>query len=171
MTQDIKCPNCGARIPNDSNYCDQCGSELLVCLKCGNLGTDAFCDDCGGPMVARKNAPSPQTSQTSQTSDDIFKTGASALRLKLRDGRLILTVKDGALIGRTEGEYASQLASYDLISRRHATFSKQGRQWMLTDLGSTNGCYINDVECKPNQPMPFKKGDVVDIATYIFDVI
>ena len=67
--------------------------------------------------------------------------------------------------------YAARLRDFDLISRRHGQFVKKGRTWCLVDFGSTNGCLINDVELEPNVPMPFQKGDVVDIGTYLFDVL
>jgi FhaA, N-terminal domain/FHA domain len=42
------------------------------------------------------------------------------------------------------------------VSRRHAEFRSDGGQWVLTDLGSTNGSVING---KPVTQRPLKDGD------------
>lgn len=39
------------------------------------------------------------------------------------------------------------------VSRRHAILRYIDRQWMLMDLGSTNGTYVNDARVAPNTPM------------------
>ena len=47
-----QCPNCGARIDDDSRFCAECGKEIpqgTVCPHCGasmNDG-DVFCQNCG----------------------------------------------------------------------------------------------------------------------------
>ena len=50
-------------------------------------------------------------------------------------------------------------------------FIKRGRDWYIVDLGSTNGTLVNDLELTPDNPVKLSIGDVVDIGTYIFDVI
>ena len=185
--KEIECPACGELIPDDSRYCDQCGAELLECVSCGALGTGNFCGNCGGAMVSRRMggpAPSPagpggqrqaSPAPAPEETADVHATGRgvrnAAPRLRYRDGDLELVPRDGAVIGRQEGEYAARLRDFDLISRRHGQFVKKGRMWCLVDFGSTNGSLINDVELQPNVPMPFQKGDVVDIGTYLFDVL
>ncbi|MDE7096933.1 MAG: FHA domain-containing protein, partial [Muribaculaceae bacterium] len=175
----IECPECFEDIPEDSRYCDMCGVELLECVNCHSIGTGVFCSECGRPMISRsmpaEDAPEPPewndhpaTDTTDGTNIGTTIGGRSRnLVLKARKGGFILTPEDGAVIGRTEGEYSSLLGSCNLISRRHGKFLKLGRDWHLVDLGSTNGCLINDVELKPMVPTKFKAGDVVDIGTYI----
>lgn len=187
--KEIECPNCGSLTPDDSRYCEMCGAELLQCVKCGALGTDPRCGDCGSPMVTRKFDAQPHTTANTEREpkiphprqvaespqpggNDAHQTSAGrALRLKYRNGSTTLLVKDQAIIGRSEGEYRELLADFDLISRRHGKFVRQGRQWYIIDLDSTNGCFVNDQEVRPNTPTPFQKGDMVDIGTYEFDVI
>ena len=179
----IECPECFEDIPEDSRYCDMCGVELLECVNCHSLGTEPFCSECGRPMISRTASSGGESKQTQTAADpgttiiDGTDTGTTVggrrktLVLKARKGGFILTPEDGAVIGRTEGEYSDLLGSCNLISRRHGKFLILGRDWHLVDLGSTNGCLINNVELKPMVPMKFKAGDVVDIGTYIFDAI
>lgn len=76
---------------------------------------------------------------------------------------------NGALIGRTQGEYASQLATFNYISGRHAILQMTSNGWTITDVGSTNGTKVNGIRATTNVPMPFRTGDIVRIAnTYDF---
>ena len=53
----MKCPNCGAHILGDTNFCDNCGKSnsslsktaTLKCMNCGtdNVDTNRFCFLCG----------------------------------------------------------------------------------------------------------------------------
>lgn len=179
----IECPSCGELTPDDGKYCDQCGVELLECVNCGTLGTDDFCSECGKPMVSRgmKSEKKPNTAiKPPQATQDKKDGGVTVggpdrsrknLVLKARQGNFILRPEHEAIIGRKDSPYEQFLVDLNLISRRHGKFVKQGRDWYIVDLGSTNGTLVNDVELQPNVPMKFQAGDVVDIGTYIFDVL
>lgn len=189
IMSEIICPGCGESIPDDSKYCDQCGAELLECVGCGALGTGQFCGKCGKPMVARKTdrtvgaqrpvaAPitGADTSAKSQPGDgaDLHSTCAGrrkSIVLQARKGNFVIEPEDGAVIGRGDGPYCDRLGACNLISRRHGKFVRRGRGWMIMDFGSTNGTLVNDVELSPDEPVPFSVGDVIDIGTYIFDVV
>ena len=181
--KEIECPSCGEMIPDDSKYCDQCGVELLECVNCGTLGTDDFCSECGNPMVSKGKARSKTDTtikprqEMNQPRNDGGTTiggggrGRKNLVLRPRNGNFILQPENEAIIGRKDSPYAQFLIDFNLISRRHGKFVKQGRDWYIVDFGSTNGTLVNDEELKPNVPMKFQAGDVVDIGTYLFDVI
>jgi len=53
----------------------------------------------------------------------------------------------------------------DSVSRRHARVFRNGDQWMVEDLGSTNGSYVNDV---PVQKSLLKDTDFLKIGAAIF---
>lgn len=179
--KEIECPSCGEMIPDDSKYCDQCGVELLKCVNCGTLGTEDFCSECGNPMVSRSQSEkkpdvtAKPVKEEKNNEDEGHTTGGAGrsrnLILKARNGNFILQPEHEAVIGRKDSPYEKLLADLNLISRRHGKFVKQGRDWYIVDFGSTNGTLVNDVELQPNVPMKFRAGDVVDIGTYIFDVI
>lgn len=175
--KEIQCPACGESIPYDSKYCDMCGVELLECINCGSLGTDSFCADCGNPMIAR-NIKCDDNSKKSNNKEETFaedKTIGGSRKmpvLKARKGNFILRPANDAIIGRQkDSPYFDLLAECSLISRRHGKFIKRGRDWYIVDLGSTNGTLVNDLELTPVNPVKLSIGDVVDIGTYIFDVI
>lgn len=47
------------------------------------------------------------------------------------------------------------------VSRQHARLLRKGDDWLIDDLGSTNGTYVNDQPVLPSQPRPLKDGDKV----------
>lgn len=47
------------------------------------------------------------------------------------------------------------------VSRQHATLERDGEQWYLADLGSTNGTYLNGERV---ERQPLHDGDVIDIG-------
>lgn len=172
--KEIECPACGEYIPDDSLYCDICGIKLLECINCGTIGTDDFCPECGKPMVARKTDKTKTQGVGNKEGRDGFTTVGTPeknLVLKSQKGNVILQPENEAIIGRVDSPYAEALSAMSLISRRHGKFVKRGRDWFIVDFGSTNGSYVNDKEVPKNTPVKFSIGDVIDIGTYIFDVI
>jgi hypothetical protein len=49
----------------------------------------------------------------------------------------------------------------DKISRHHAELSYHHDRWNITDLGSTNGTFVNGEHLTANQSYPLKEGDIV----------
>ncbi|MCE5327072.1 MAG: FHA domain-containing protein [Planctomycetaceae bacterium] len=68
--------------------------------------------------------------------------------LELREGENILGRQSGSL----------ELTD-NTVSRRHFMLSRQGGRWVLTDLGSANGTYLNGV--KLSKPAPLNRGDQI----------
>ena len=60
---------------------------------------------------------------------------------ELRVGDTVHRIEDGATIGRSR-ECDVQLADTN-VSRRHAEVTRDGDEWWITDLGSTNGTEVN----------------------------
>lgn len=62
------CPKCKADIPDDSWFCDQCGSELMFCPNCKTPAKGKRCTRCGAVLIGAaqlsKAAPSPQPNAT-----------------------------------------------------------------------------------------------------------
>ena len=56
------CPKktCRIEIDDDSRFCDQCGSEILVCPKCNTFGVFKCCPNDGTKLVSRKKNSAAQ---------------------------------------------------------------------------------------------------------------
>ena len=58
-----------------------------------------------------------------------------------------------------------------MVSRFHCKVSNNGQQFMISDLQSANGTFVNGVRLQPNNPSPVKNGDVVRLANSDFQVV
>jgi serine phosphatase RsbU (regulator of sigma subunit) len=56
------------------------------------------------------------------------------------------------------------------ISRRHVTVSNRNEQWILTDLGSRHGTFLNSIRIEPNSLTPIGHGDLLHIGPYMFRI-
>ena len=78
-------------------------------------------------------------------------------------GRRFLLDKDEIVLGR--GSDCDIHVDRDSVSRRHARVYREASQWMLQDLNSTNGSYVNDM---PVQRAPIRDSDFLKIGAAIF---
>ena len=58
-----------------------------------------------------------------------------------------------------------------MISRFHCKITNNGRQYMISDLQSANGTFVNGIKLQPNVPAPLKSGDMVRLADSDFRVV
>ncbi len=57
-----------------------------------------------------------------------------------------------------------------VVSRRHASVARRNHEWVLTDLGSRHGTYLNSVLLRPGTPTLIASGDFVRFGPYTFRV-
>ena len=82
----------------------------------------------------------------------------------------IEVTKDEFIIGKKK-ELVDGVVSFNkMISRSHCKINRRGNQYMVTDLQSANGTYVNKVRLQPNQPCQIKNGDVIRMADSDFQV-
>lgn len=82
----------------------------------------------------------------------------------------IEVTKDNFVIGK-KAEVCDGIIGFNkMISRSHCKISKKGSQYIVIDLQSANGTYVNNVRLQPNQPSPIKNGDVIRLANSDFQV-
>lgn len=71
-------------------------------------------------------------------------------------------VRDEYTVGRGE-ENTVRLTERN-ISRRHAAVRRNGVGWVIEDLSSYNGCFVNGVRVSESQPL--QNGDLVQLGDY-----
>ena len=70
-----------------------------------------------------------------------YKPKEKLVKLFNKEYNISITIKDGDIFGRDYiGE--EQLKELETISRKHARFFLENGEWMVEDLDSTNGSYI-----------------------------
>ncbi len=76
-------------------------------------------------------------------------------------GRIALS-PDTLTIGRIPGN--KLVLNDSKASSRHAEIRFENNGYTITDLGSTNGTYVNEQQLRPNEPRPLNSGDTIRIG-------
>lgn len=143
----------------------------MVCTRCGHENrVDArFCDNCGSPLE-----PDATLSIAAIEADDQGLGDLSAQISRLTDGQALLLANSGPNAGSvfllepgevTVGRSPESAVFLDdvTVSRRHATFSREGDHWLVRDVGSLNGTYVNGTRV---DTAPLGSGDHVQIGRF-----
>ena len=56
------------------------------------------------------------------------------------------------------------------VSRRHASLVHERGRWLLTDMGSRHGTFVNAIRLRAGQPAVLGPGDLVRLGPYTFSV-
>ena len=152
----IQCPDCRQIIPEDSAFCDQCGKELKWCPECKRPKRGTECPVCGSDLIPgrkylagdyAKPAAGPAASSSPSS---VISSGAA-----------------GGVEKSPGGGIWPELSTCQYVSGSHGNIVKAGADWVIEDVGSTNGTYVNGARI---QRQALKKGDRVKIATLEFTV-
>jgi hypothetical protein len=162
----IKCPVCQAEHPENTLFCDECGSYLQ-----------------GGDQ--KETDPLAAAEVTWMEREEMIEAPegvTSPLGLKLmipdsgRDVEMPLTKEVN--IGRLDPASAS-FPDVDLtsdgglekgVSRRHAKITRRGSEVFIEDLGSINGTFLNRKKLTPYLPQTLKNGDELQLGKLILRV-
>jgi len=87
---------------------------------------------------------------------------AQAVLTLTYQGRTVEVTKDRFLLGRSKTQ-ADLVLDDANVSRQHAAIERVGDTWVLADLGSTNGCYVDGQRVSRR---PILDGDVIEITTH-----
>jgi hypothetical protein len=163
----IKCPVCQAEHPENTLFCDECGSYLQ--------GGDQKETD---PLAAAEVTWMEREEMVEAPEEGV----TSPLGLKLaipdsgRDVEMPLTKEVN--IGRLDPASAS-FPDIDLtsdgglekgVSRRHAKITRRGSEVFIEDLGSINGTFLNRKKLTPYLPQALNSGDELQLGKLILRV-
>lgn len=154
----IKCPFCNSTYPENTLFCEECGSYLAP----GNgQATDPLSDREG--EVERSRAGG----------------GFKTLVLSVEDGGTIeLPLSKEVVLGRLDPgraifpdvDLSSEEGIDRGVSRRHARISRRESQVFIEDLNSLNGTFLNATRLVPDLPYPLKDGDQVQLGKLVLIV-
>ncbi len=144
----LKCPSCGHENPPDARFCENCGAALTA--------------------PASTPTPAPPVAPPVAAPVAALVVVESGLELPLDFS------KNEVLIGRAD-PVSRVFPDVDLtphggheagVSRRHCRIFRQGDQFFVEDLQSTNGTRLNGQFIPPNQPRPLNDGDVLEFGLF-----
>lgn len=79
--------------------------------------------------------------------------------------------KNNFVIGKNKAVVDGVISFNRMISRVHCRITEENGIYMVTDLQSANGTYVNNTRLQPNQPCMIKHGDVIRLANSDFQVV
>jgi hypothetical protein len=182
----IICERCGTENLNGSRYCDECGAALWLAGKSGGLSLPGSKKN-GSDGNGSKEAPAAVAQSTGKASSPLMSEQQTAVPL-VESGNPVhatLVIERGnssgkqfplsnkeANIGRWDAD-GGVFPDVDLdsddpeakVSRRHARISLREDKYVIEDLGSTNGTFVNrGHRLTPGERQPLKDGDEIIVG-------
>ncbi len=156
----IKCPFCNSVYPENTLFCEECGSYLA---PSSGQATD--------PLDNSADAEGAD----SRTGAGAFKTLVLSIEA---GGRIELPLSKEVVIGRLDASQAvfpdvdltNEQGAEKGVSRRHARISRRDDQVFIEDLNSLNGTFLNATRLVPELTYPLKSGDQVQLGKLILAV-
>ena len=150
----VFCNKCGHRNPTGSNFCSSCGAVLDHAP--GEDTTITFLTT-GEPQVE----PAEEQPVTVALDDIPEGTGMMVVRRGPNAGSKFVLDRECTRAGRHPD---SEIFLDDTtVSRRHAEFVRQGAAYVVRDVGSLNGTYLNRERI---DEAPLSNGDEVQIGKF-----
>lgn len=79
--------------------------------------------------------------------------------------------KERFVVGKNPAAVDGVIGFNKMISRIHCRLDKEPDGYVITDLQSANGTYVNNVKLAPNKPCRIKNGDMVRLANSDFQIL
>jgi hypothetical protein len=144
----IKCPVCQAEHPENTLFCDECGSYLQ-----------------GGDQ--KETDPLAAAEVTWMEREEMIEAPDVEMPLtkEVNIGRL-----DPASASFPDVDLTSDGGLEKGVSRRHAKITRRGSEVFIEDLGSINGTFLNRKKLTPYLPQALKNGDELQLGKLILRV-
>jgi pSer/pThr/pTyr-binding forkhead associated (FHA) protein len=156
----IKCPFCNSVYPENTLFCEECGSYLA-------------------PSSGQATDPLNNTDGNEEAADQSGAGAFTSLVLSIEEGgRIELPLTKEVVIGRLDASHAvfpdvdltNEQGTEKGVSRRHARISRRDDQVFIEDLNSLNGTFLNATRLVPELPYPLKGGDQVQLGKLILTI-
>ena len=156
----IKCPFCNAVYPENTLFCQECGSYLA---GTNEQGTD--------PLVGQTVAEVSQAAGESASFMTLTLAFDSGSRIELPLSKeIVLGRLDAGRAVFPDIDLTNEQGMEMGVSRRHARVVRRGNQVFVEDLNSLNGTFLNATRLAPELPYPVKDGDQVQLGKLILTI-
>jgi hypothetical protein len=153
-----KCPSCQRENQPEAAFCAFCGAALLNLLPA--VTTEPV------PDVPLKIKPPEHIVQLTKLYSDIV-----VLVVLGQEQPILIKGGEKTTLGRySPGDImpSIDLTPYNAnllgVSRQHATISRSETGYLLEDIGSTNGTWLNEVKLPPNKAVAVQSGDLIRLG-------
>ncbi|HEX6919482.1 MAG TPA: FHA domain-containing protein [Actinomycetes bacterium] len=152
------CTQCGHSNPEDSRFCSNCGAALRP-ASAGETSTITISGIDAGETAEKAEG----LSVADQAAVDALPAGSALLVVRRgpNSGARFLLDSDVTTAGRhpESGIFLDDVT----VSRRHAEFKRSGDRFVVRDVGSLNGTYVNRQRI---DEATLSSGDEVQIGKY-----
>jgi hypothetical protein len=161
----LRCAQCGHEIDPQARFCASCGAPVGAADVAPGTGTLEHTGVLGVRVASEgDSAPLPPVDERSVAGLPAGSAVLLALRGPNQGDRVALDPAGGVVtVGRSPE--AAMFLDDVTVSRRHAEFRPQDGGWVLADVGSLNGSYVNRHRIEEQR---LKGGDEVQIGKYRF---
>ena len=138
----VFCTQCGQQNPEDARFCARCGAVLTVPGDSGGAATGAD-ETTTLSMSGIEGAEEHPAGEVGDVGVESLPVGTALLVVKRgpNAGSRFLLDKDLTTAGRHP---ESDIFLDDVtVSRRHAEFARSAEKFLVRDVGSLNGTYLN----------------------------
>jgi len=166
----IECLSCGREYRPGTLFCSECGIYLVTG---GALQTD--------PLPEGELPDSKANPWTTAPIEGFSATPPIPLRLKIAstDRELEAPSRTEVSVGRLDAEHdvfpdldlGPNVKLADGISRRHCKIHRRGSIYLIEDVGSANGTFVNGQRLTSHLLHMIKDGDEIQLGRIKFDVI
>ena len=181
----IKCQSCGRENLDRSQFCEECGRRLIVTSNSGQHRVPSYSPPvASNPGVRISNITSvgipplveKPLAEKSDSFDSLDQKKGSHARLTIERGGSADTdfplSSEESYIGRWDADNGIfpdvDLDAHDpdaKVSRRHARIIYRNNVYMIEDLGSTNGTFVNrGRRLLPGSPQVLSEGDEIIVG-------
>lgn len=176
----VICPTCGHRNRPGTLICDNCGTNLMSGgkaaigtrdLKTAQEDTD---QKTGDKLLDTDQVKAVETAGGSVFNDDMV------LRVEIEGGTTPMLVypKQEIIIGRRDPNSGgmpdvdlTSYAGYRMgVSRRHSAIRLQEKRLYVSDLGSSNGTFLNGTRLSAHRPYQIRDGDEIRLGQMVVRV-
>ena len=166
-----KCPKCRTSISKDALFCNQCGHPLNAAQATNPASAN-------GDPTTPITEPRPQKIPISK---QLKPLSASLLNVQTQKVYSLPKHQRNITLGKPNDRIPpdidlSQVPGSQVVSRVHANICIEGSAFLIVDLDSANGTYVNDASLVPGNRYRLRSGDCISLGkgnkvSFIFQIL
>lgn len=150
------------KIIHASPQLNEKAQKFATDLSSGTYTLETLNNQMKGIYDGKQNSSSLQSDTQNKTLRVIAMNAANHVE--------IIVNKDDFILGKHASFADGVITFNNVISRKHCKITNQDGHYMVLDLHSANGTYVNKQRVLPEQPYPLQHGDILRLANSDFQI-